>query len=264
MLKAATLRKILGDKVFRKNKQNAIIDAYLNIDPIDTYLNIDPIDTYLNIDLDAYLNIDPKNINITDKNKTRADVAKKTAIIKSAKKPQNIQEKVFRYFTPTIKDTANSVSRKGMADKREEYGNSSGTIQNTAIANSSRDVNMIEKADERDEKIMTNNPALSWEPETGHDKIEESYGVAFDTYDPDTGELNMRMKDSTGRTTNRVITENVDDDTYFNYIDSPSKGRWATNKDRQQDIKRGNRLYYNPQELQEEYDKLHIDEGGVL
>jgi hypothetical protein len=241
MLKAATLRKILGDKVFRKNKQNAVIDAYLNINP--------------------------KNINITDKNKTRADVDKKTAIIKSAEKPQNIQEKVFSYFTPTIKDTANSVSRKGMADKREEYGNSSGTIQNTAIANSSRDVNMIEKADKRDEKIMTNNPALSWEPKTGHDKIEASYGVAFDTYDPDTGELNMRMKDSTGRTTNRVITENVNDDTYLNYFYSPSKGRWATNKDRQQDLERGYLLKEYPDLLEAEYNNQKnkkLDEGGLL
>lgn len=212
----------------------------------------------------ALLNADTKNIDITGKNKIRKDVNNKTAKIKSEEKPQNIQEKVFSYFAPSIQNASESVSHNGMADKREEYGNSSGTIQNTAIANSSRDVNMIEKADKQDEKIITNNPALSWEPDTGHDKVEESYGVAFDTYDPDTGELNMRMRDSTGRVTNRVITENVNDDTYFNYIDSPSKGRWATNKDRQQDLERGNRLYYNPKQLQEEYDKLHIDKGGLL
>lgn len=238
--KAEIFRRMMGINLF-KNKQHAAIAALFNADT--------------------------KNIDVTGKNKIRKDVDNKTAKIKSGEKPQNIQEKVFSYFAPAIQNASESVSREGMADKREEYGNSSGTIQNTAIANSSRDVNMIEKADKQDEKIMTNNPALSWEPETGHDKVEESYGVAFDTYDPETGELNMRMKDRTGRVTNRVITENVNDDTYLNYFYSPSKGRWATNKDRQQDLERGYLLKEYPDLLANEYNNQKnkkSDEGGLF
>lgn len=184
-----------------------------------------------------------KNISQDERNAGRNKIQKKVIKTLTNNKPNTTKVEVSNitkgkggsWFKGILDKSLMSPETKALMEDNSVKG------QDTGIHSSSETGNAATgKLDfGNTEDIIVDNSPQSWEPQTGHSGIEESFAVARHTYNPNTGEMTMQMKEDDGRATGELMSEFVSDDDFLNYLYSPSKGRWAIGKDRNQDLERG-------------------------
>lgn len=214
--------------------------------------------------LSAYNNT--KNVSRDERNAGRNKIQKKVIETITTNKPNATKVEVsnttntenngsrfghiHRWFSDIVDKSRMSPETKALMEDNSVKG------QDTGIHSSSKAGNAATgKLDfGNTEDIIVDNSPQSWEPETGHSGIEESFAVARHTYDPNTGKMTMLMKEDDGRATGKLKVDFVSDDDFLNYLYSPSKGRWAIGN-RNQDLERGEimRMYAEEGRLGEVY-----------
>ncbi len=188
-----------------------------------------------------------KNLPLDEKNLGREKVQKELIKTITTTKPTTTKTTVSAktrgkssgsWFKSIVDKTAMSPLTKELMEDNSVKG------QDTGVHSSSDTGNAVtgEYEPKGSSLIVEVNPQ-SWEPETGHSGIENSFAVAKHIYNPNTGELEIEFRDKDGRASGRTKTEQASEDDFLNYAYSPSKGRWAIGKDRNQNIIAGQELF---------------------